>query len=195
MPVKGTYSETKERIRECAIRLFKENGYDNVTVVQICEAAGITKRTFYYHYESKEQLVNGITDYLGIKAEQFMDTLASQQTNVGLLWSLMSVYSINSADYGPNVIRQIYVNLVQGKVDERFPQDMYLYKTVVRTIDNAQRTNEISNLAVPEDVAYALYHSFRSVTITWASEGGDFDIVSAFRRTFITVLGVKDVNF
>ena len=72
MAVKETYSETKERIRECAIKLFKENGYDNVTVVQICEAAGITKRTFYYHYESKEQLVNGITDYLGIKAEQFI---------------------------------------------------------------------------------------------------------------------------
>lgn len=192
-PIK--YSKTKEQIRECAIKLFKEHGYDNVTVVQICEAAGVTKRTFYYHYESKEQLVNGITDYLGTKAEQLMNSLACQQTNVGILWTLMSVYSINSADYGPNVIRQIYVNMVQGKTNEDFPESMYLYNTVVKTIDNAQRAGEISNTAEPKNIAFTLYHVFRSVTITWAAEDGAFDLVKEFRRTFEVVLGIKEVNF
>ncbi len=195
MNIKESSADTKERIRSCAIELFKNNGYENVTVVQICKAVGITKRTFYYHYESKEQLVSGITDYLGIKAEHFVDTLAAQQTNVGTLWALMSVYSINATDYGANIIRQIYINLVQGKNEGKFPQDMYLYKTVVKTINNAKLAGEISNAAAAEDIAFALYHGFRSVTITWASEGGEFDLVSAFRQIFITVLGVNDVNF
>lgn len=195
MTQKVTYSETKNRIQECAIELFKQYGYDNVTVVQICEAAGITKRTFYYHYESKEQLVNGITDYLGVKAEHFMDALTSQQTNVGMLWTLMSVYSINSVDYGPSIIRQIYVNAAQGKANEHFPYTMYLYNTVIRTIGNAQKTGEISNMAPPEDVAFALYHCFRSVTMTWAAENGAFDLLQDFRRVFEVVLGVKNVNY
>lgn len=189
---KGDYPDTKERIRECAISLFKKYGFDNVTVVQICEAAGITKRTFYYHYESKEQLLYGITDYLGIKAENLLDSLANQQTNVGILWALMSVYSINSSDYGPNIIRQIYVHMIQGKSNEKFPDAMYLYKTVVKTIDNAQRAGEISNPLPPEDIAFALYHCFRSVTITWAAEDGEFDLVKEFRRVFDAVLGIRN---
>ena len=35
-------NNTKEKIRQQAISLFKENGYENVTVLQICKAAGIT---------------------------------------------------------------------------------------------------------------------------------------------------------
>lgn len=184
--------DTKERIRECAIDLFKENGFENVTVVQICEAAGITKRTFYYHYNSKDELLYGITGYLGVKAESLLDSLAAQQTNVGVLWTLMSVYGISSADYGPNIIRQIYVHMVQGKADEKFPYTMYLYNTVVKTIDNAQRAGEISNTLPPEDIAFTLYHSFRSVTITWAAEDGSFDLVKEARRVFDVVLGIKN---
>lgn len=186
--------DTKERIRECAIELFKENGFENVTVVQICEAAGITKRTFYYHYNSKDELLYGITGYLGVKAESLLDSLAAQQTNVGMLWTLMSVYGINSADYGPNIIRQIYVHMVQGKANEKFPYTMYLYNTVVKTIDNAQRAGEISNPLPPEDIAFALYHGFRSVTITWAAEDGSFDLVKEIHRVFDVVLGIKNFD-
>ena len=39
-------SSTKEKIQEQAIKLFKEYSYDQVTVMQICKAAGVTKRTF-----------------------------------------------------------------------------------------------------------------------------------------------------
>ena len=194
MQHKNNAKKTQERIRECALSLFKEKGYDNVTVVQICEAAGITKRTFYYHFDSKEQLLSGITEYLGVKAEQLLASLASQQTNVGTLWALMSTYSINSANYGPGIIRQIYVNMVQGKADERFPYSMYLYNTVVNSIANAQRAGEITNIGKPEDVAFVLYHTFRSVTITWAAENGEFDLQKEFRRSFDTVLGVKDTD-
>ena len=51
-------SSTKEKIQEQAIKLFKEYNYDQVTVMQICKAAGITKRTFYYHFSSKDEIVD-----------------------------------------------------------------------------------------------------------------------------------------
>jgi len=190
-PKKGR-NDTKESIRECAIELFKEQGFDNVTVVQICEKAGVTKRTFYYHYESKDDLVDGITDYLGMKAEGFLDALAEQRTNVGLLWTMMSVYSINGSEYGSGIIRRIYVNMVQGKIDEDFPYSMYLYKTVLRTIENAKIAGEIANPMSAEDITFALYHGFRSVMITWAAQNGSFDLVSEFRRIFNSILCITD---
>ena len=48
--------------------MFKENGYENVTVLQICKAAGITKRTFYYHFSSKDEIIHGILAMLRNKS-------------------------------------------------------------------------------------------------------------------------------
>ena len=186
--------DTKDRIRECAISLFKENGYENVTVVQICKAANITKRTFYYHFESKELLLAGITDSLGVKAEQLLNNIAQQNTNLGTLWELMQVYSLSSANYGPNLIKQIYINMLKNGECKPFPESMYLYDTAVRTIINAQNAGEIPAHTKAEDLAYALYHAFRSITITWSSENGTFDIVKSFRRAFDAILGVSNTE-
>ena len=186
------YSETREKIRECAIELFKKYGFENVTVVQICEAAGVTKRTFYYHYDSKEELVSGITDSLGVKAEQLLNTLVSQKDNVGMIWSLMSDYSINAMKYGPNVIKQIYVTMLKNGEESKFPESTYLFETVERMIGNAQNSGEIKNPCPPRDIAFTIYHAFRSATITWAAENGSFDLVGTFKLVFDSILGITD---
>jgi AcrR family transcriptional regulator len=49
--------ETHRRIYGCAMRLFQERGYDEVTVAHIVAAAGVSVPTFYDHFPSKEHIV------------------------------------------------------------------------------------------------------------------------------------------
>lgn len=186
---------TKDKIQQIAIELFKEHGYENVTINQICSAAGITKRSFYYHYSSKAELLHGLIDMLGVQAENLMDSLAEQHTYVGTLWTLMSVYAIHSANYGPEIIRQLYAITIQGETEENFPYSTYLYTTVVKTLKNAREAGEIPNPVEAEDLAFALYHGFRSVSMTWASTGGAFDEVEAYRSIFSATLGIPKDSF
>ena len=44
--------DTKEQIVNSAIEVFKEMGYDQVSIPKICEKAGITKGTFYYYFQN-----------------------------------------------------------------------------------------------------------------------------------------------
>jgi TetR/AcrR family transcriptional regulator, mexJK operon transcriptional repressor len=46
-------SELPEQLREAAVAVFLENGYDGTTMEQIARAAGITKRTLYARYPDK----------------------------------------------------------------------------------------------------------------------------------------------
>ena len=48
---------TKETIIERANDLFQRKGYENVTIIDICEACEISKTTFYYHLKSKEEII------------------------------------------------------------------------------------------------------------------------------------------
>ncbi|WP_054697019.1 TetR/AcrR family transcriptional regulator [Syntrophomonas palmitatica] len=47
---------TKERIREAALSIFANKGYEGATMQEIAEAVGINKASIYNHYKGKEDL-------------------------------------------------------------------------------------------------------------------------------------------
>ena len=53
---------TKTQIFNTALRLFAENGYENVTVRDIANKVGIKAASIYNHYESKEQILEACYD-------------------------------------------------------------------------------------------------------------------------------------
>ena len=54
-PAKETAAK-HERIVKEASRLFRERGFENVTVGEVMKAAGLTHGAFYAHFGSKEEL-------------------------------------------------------------------------------------------------------------------------------------------
>jgi AcrR family transcriptional regulator len=48
---------TRERIISAASKLFYNDGIKGVSVDAVAETAGLTKRTLYYHFRSKDDLV------------------------------------------------------------------------------------------------------------------------------------------
>ncbi|MEV6829391.1 helix-turn-helix domain-containing protein [Amycolatopsis sp. NPDC051102] len=48
---------TRERLLDAALGLFGERGYDSVTVAEITDRAGLTKRTFFRHFTDKREVL------------------------------------------------------------------------------------------------------------------------------------------
>ena len=53
-------SATRDRILETAYRLFYQQGFSRVSVDAIASAAGVTKRTVYYHFTSKDEIAGEV---------------------------------------------------------------------------------------------------------------------------------------
>src|ERR1700694_4583566 len=49
--------ETLKRIGEKGLKLFIAHGYEGTTLEAIAEAAGISRRTFFYYFKSKEEVL------------------------------------------------------------------------------------------------------------------------------------------
>lgn len=47
---------TRQKILQAALSLFSQSGYDATGVAEICQAAGVSKGAFYYHFPSKQAL-------------------------------------------------------------------------------------------------------------------------------------------
>ena len=55
--MKDTPLPTRDRILQAAGKLFQHGGIRAVSVDAIAEKAGVTKRTLYYHFRSKDDLI------------------------------------------------------------------------------------------------------------------------------------------
>lgn len=60
--------ETRQRITDVGIRLFIEKGYEAATLDEIAAAAGISRRTFFHYFKSKDEILlslqSGVSDML-----------------------------------------------------------------------------------------------------------------------------------
>lgn len=48
---------TRDRIAECAMRLFADHGFDEVSVAEVAAAADVTEKTVFNHFHAKADLV------------------------------------------------------------------------------------------------------------------------------------------
>ena len=58
-PRRRNPGETTAAIERAAVELVLEHGYDQVTVDMICEAAGVSQRTFFNHFQTKDAALLG----------------------------------------------------------------------------------------------------------------------------------------
>src|SRR5580658_7965425 len=76
-------ARTRAAIREHALRLFREQGYDATTVEQIAEAAEVSPSTFFRYFPTKEDVV--LQDDMELL---WMDVFLGQPSGMGPIAAL-----------------------------------------------------------------------------------------------------------
>ena len=54
--------DTRSRLRELALTLFAEQGYEKTSLREIAERLGVTKAALYYYFKSKEDIVRSLVE-------------------------------------------------------------------------------------------------------------------------------------
>ncbi|SDQ39655.1 TetR/AcrR family transcriptional regulator [Quadrisphaera sp. DSM 44207] len=71
----------RERLESAALALFVEQGYEETTIAQIADRAGLTRSTFFRHFADKREVVFGGQDVLAdLLAGAVRDAPASART-------------------------------------------------------------------------------------------------------------------
>ena len=74
-------TKTREALRQAALKRFASEGFGNVTVEQLAQEAGVTERTFFRHFPSKEAVL--FQDY-DTQVEWLADALAQRPSSESL---------------------------------------------------------------------------------------------------------------
>jgi len=144
--------ETRDRILDAALRLFRERGFAETTMRDVAQAAGVATGAAYYYYRSKEELVLAFYVRTDQEArELFADALARSKKLEKRMRGLIEVKFTQFAEH-----RALLTALLKAGVDPRDPLSPFGDKTRAVREDNIAwyaRALEGSEVRVPADVA------------------------------------------
>ena len=66
--------QSKAKLLDAALRVIRTKGYIATTVDDLCDAAGVTKGSFFHHFDSKEQLAIAAAGHFGAMAHGLFST-------------------------------------------------------------------------------------------------------------------------
>ncbi|CAM3995337.1 TetR/AcrR family transcriptional regulator [Saccharibacillus endophyticus] len=75
-------TRTRKMLRDALVALLEEKSYDRITIADITDRATVNRKTFYLHYETKDHLLQSVTD--GILDELFGEAKAAQPIDLSI---------------------------------------------------------------------------------------------------------------
>jgi TetR/AcrR family transcriptional regulator, transcriptional repressor for nem operon len=66
----GLQHESKTRLLDAALHVIRAKGYSATRIEDVCEAAGLTKGSFFHHFKSKEDLALAAAAHFSTFAEK-----------------------------------------------------------------------------------------------------------------------------
>ena len=155
--------ETRARILDTALRLFRERGFEQTTMREVATEAGVATGAAYYYFRSKEELVMAF--YLRTaeeEREQFAKALAATKDLRKRIRALIAIKLQQFEDH-----RSLLTALLKAGVDPRDPLSPFGEQTRPVREQSLQwftRAVEESDAKIPKDIAphlprlFWLYH-------------------------------------
>lgn len=86
---------TKRAMAEALKALMRESSFDKITITQICTRCNMSRKSFYYHFKDKYDLINWIFD------TEIMDLIQKEM-----------LYTKNNANLHPDITMHNYYSLL-----------------------------------------------------------------------------------
>jgi AcrR family transcriptional regulator len=176
-------ARTRASIREHALRLFREQGYQRTTVEQIAAAAEVSPSTFFRYFPTKEDLI--LQDDMDTR---MVDAFERQPAGLGAIAAIRAatkevIGSYSEADL--DVLRQtsaltMTVPEVRARALDEFARTIAVISEAL-----AKRTGRPADDLAVRTLAGAIIGVIMSVTMPWQGWSDD-------RQTIVDMFGRVD---
>lgn len=172
---------TKQLLYESATRQFKEKGFENVTIEDICFPVGVTVGAFYYHFKCKEDL---IYIWAAERDKQHKEYYVAQLLDpdhgdaVELLRNLilctLEIYSSWGWEFAAVSFSYMMKNPIVNK--EIVEMHHEYYKILGTLVRQGLRDGLLRNDLTEEQIIKGVVRFSRNCVIDWCINGGKADI-------------------
>ncbi len=175
--------ETKAKIFRAAKHILQKKGYEQLSIKNICEEAGVSNGSFYHHFKTKDDLLSYyIEEQPGINP----DLLDMPATPDEARQAIIYVY-LNYVHYCQNLGVEFMANYYTPKNQSLNPliwtKRPYPIVTVSDYLRKAIVAGVVSPAASLEDIATDIRMIVIGNVFEWCLKGGETDFEGNMRRS------------
>ena len=76
----------QKQVTECLLELMQKMPYEDITVTQLCQAAGVTRRVFYHLFSSKTGALYALIDRMVLAFESYSEDIHDELLRFFRYW-------------------------------------------------------------------------------------------------------------
>ncbi|MGW0203683.1 TetR/AcrR family transcriptional regulator [Nonomuraea sp. NPDC003201] len=168
---------TEERLIKAALELYAEHGYDNVTVTQIAERAGITRRSYFRYFPDKREVLFAGSERLPTAIQQAVLATAETSSPLSTVLDALADVGAQLAEQVKNVAERRAVIDASAELQERERTKFAAVTAAIRTALE-QRGTETGTAHLVAQIALVV---FQNAFDQWANANGQTDFVTCLR--------------
>lgn len=167
--------DTRRAIMEAAAQLIRQDGFDRMTVRDICAKAGVTTGAFYHHFKGKDDLLNqgfaSLDNYLESALAPYDDAPPMER-----LEALLKFYTQYMEELGWETMALYYTRRLADPTASSMAPRRYTLRTMEACLTELSRGQVLTPRYAPEWVADFFFRHFRGVVIDWILHRGGYSL-------------------
>lgn len=175
--------ETKERIFRAAKQILQKSGYENLSIKNICEAAGVSNGSFYHHFKTKDDLLSYYIEEQPSINPELLDLPSDKET---AKLAIVEVY-LNYADYceslGVDFIAGYYNPHNQALNPDIRTERPYPIVTVQQYLEKSLQAGTIQLKLPIAEVVTDIRMLVIGNAFEWAMRNGEVNMKENIRRS------------
>ncbi|MRR07546.1 MAG: TetR/AcrR family transcriptional regulator [Deltaproteobacteria bacterium] len=180
--------ETKERIFQVASQLILKKGFDNTTLKDISEKAGISKGLFYHYFKSKTDLIIESYNLIDAEFEQELKELDADTAPLDRILLTVNTMARHAKQRGLDAVRQIYKGQLDAATASFISKKRPFYRTIREAVVALQDQGVMSSEIPPDEYADCLMACARGVLYDWCLHKGKYNIEQGMDKYFREIL-------
>ena len=170
--------ETKNRIYNSAIELMERDGFENMTIADISEKAGVSVGAFYHYFDSKNDILAEIFH----RADEYFSTQVvtslSKASIPEKIVEYFDYYAKFNIASGVETTQQLFNPKIKFFIMEGRPM-LEILKDLIR---KGQANGEIRGDMDALELVRYLFIMARGVVFEWSLYDGEYDLQATMHR-------------
>jgi AcrR family transcriptional regulator len=105
---RGHEDDTRTRIQRIALELFTEHGYEATSLREIAERLGVTKAALYYHFRTKDEIIESLVADRMARLEELVAWAESQPRTLATRREVLQRYSTMLYEQGNHDLMRFF---------------------------------------------------------------------------------------
>lgn len=179
----------QDKIADAAVGLFRDRGYETVSVGDICAAAGVARSSFYRAFSCKNDILRRLFEHTDANSIVSVEELLAAENDFDRMWIIGDRYISLSRSLGPELANTFMCMTARGEID-LLALGHSVDSWFIRLTRNCQKTGIIRSREPAELLGPLMVDMVYHELYVWSMRKGNYPIRARARLVTETLVNL-----